>query len=180
MRNLKRRSVSDEIYPSMPLAKCWRREGCQRARSQATTRHRASVVILVDCERSNRNGIINQPWSFSRVEMLAATADFPTPGDPLIQVTLWSLTLLTWSSILCIIAVRVPSMHDVRRRSLFSPRVRTKSSSSCVTRISIVRSAARQSLNPSTFFCNSIALSFCGTARMYFAGQMTQLKSHPM
>ena len=160
----------------MPLAKCWRREGYQRARSQATTRHRASVVILVDSVRSKRNGITRRPWSCNRVEMLAAKADFPTPGDPLIQMTLCSPTLLI--SILCRMAIRVPFMHGARRRSLFPPTVRTKSFSSCVTRISTARSVTSWTSNLSTFFCNSITLSFWGTARMYMAGPTTQLKSH--
>ena len=114
----------------MPLAKCWRRAGYQRARSQATTCHRASVVILVDFVRSKQNGITRRPWSCNQVEMLATNADFPTPGDPLIQMILWPSTLLTASSISCRIVCQVPSIHALHRKSLSPSRVHTKSSSS--------------------------------------------------
>jgi len=59
--------------------------------------------------------------------MLAARADFPTPGDPLIHITLWLLALLTLFLISYRIVCRVPSMHDLRRGSLFPPRALTKS-----------------------------------------------------
>ena len=40
-------------------------------------------------------------WSSSWVKILTAKADFPTPGDPLIQIILWLLIFLTLVSIAC-------------------------------------------------------------------------------
>ena len=137
-------------------------------------------MIVVDCVRSNRNHITCRPWSCSRLVMLATKADFPTPGDPLIHITLWPSVFLIPCSISCKMSWRVPSIHGSRRGSLFPPRARTKSSSCCAIRISVARSATSRSLNPSTFFCNSITLSFWGTARMYLARPTVQLKFHPM
>ena len=111
---------------------CCRREGNRRARSQATVRQRA-LVVTVDCVRSNRNVMTWRFWSTSRLAMLAANADFPTPGDPLIQITLGPSTFLISYSISCKMEVRVPSIHDLRRGSLFSPRALTKSSSSLLS-----------------------------------------------
>ena len=62
--------------------------------------------------------------------MLAAKADFPTPGDPLIQIILWPLAFLTSVSIACRMSLQVPSIHDLRSSSFFPPRVLTRSSSS--------------------------------------------------
>ena len=122
--------MSDELCPLLPSTKSRRSDGYWRTRSHATTRQRASVVIVVDCVRSNRNDITCRPLPSSRVEMLAARADFPTPGDPLIQITLWPSVLLTLFSISWRMVFRVPSMHGLRRGSLFPPRVLTKSSGS--------------------------------------------------
>jgi len=127
MRDLKRRSMSDELCPLLPSTKNWQRDVCWWTRSQATTHQRASVVIVANCVRSNRNDITCRPMPSSRVEMLAARADFPTPGDPLIHITLWLLALLTLFLISYRIVCRVPSMHDLRRGSLFPPRALTKS-----------------------------------------------------
>ena len=69
-------------------------------------------------------------WSRSWVEMLTAKADFPTPGDPLIQIILWPLVFLTLVSIGCRMPLRVPSIHDLSSLSFFLPRTLTKSSSS--------------------------------------------------
>ena len=111
------------------LTKCWRRRGYRRVRSEATTRHKSSIVI-VDCLRSNQNDITCRPWSSSsRVAMLAANADFPTPGDPLIWITLWPSVLLISVSICCRMSRRVPSIHDSRRESLFPSRALNKSPS---------------------------------------------------
>ena len=44
----------DELSSLFPWANHWRRDGYRRARLQAITRHSASVVIVVDCVRSNR------------------------------------------------------------------------------------------------------------------------------
>ena len=87
-------------------------------------------MVRVECVWSNRYAITWRFWSTSRLAMLAAKADFPTPGDPLIQIILGLLMFLISCSISCKKAVRVPSIHDLRRGSLFSPRVLTKSSSS--------------------------------------------------
>ena len=57
--------------------------------------------------------------------MLAAKADFPTPGDPLIQIILWPPVFLTSVSIACRMSLRVPSMHDLRSLSFFPPRALT-------------------------------------------------------
>ena len=130
MSNLKRRSISDDLSCLLPSTKCWHRDGYLRTRSDATTRQRASVVILVDCMRSKRNDITGRSWSSSRVKILAAKADFPTPGDPLIQITLWPSALFTLLSISCRMVCRVSFIHALCRRSLSPPRVRTKSSSS--------------------------------------------------
>jgi len=62
--------------------------------------------------------------------MLAAKADLPTPGDPLIQITLGALTFFILFLMSCKMVVRVPSIHDLHRGGLFSPRALTKSSSS--------------------------------------------------
>ena len=122
--------MSDELCPLLPSTKCWRRDGYWRTKSHAMTRQRASVVIVVDCVRSNRNDITCRPLPSSRVEMLAAKADFPTPGGPLIQITLWLSALLTLFSISCRMVCRVPSIHDLHRGSLSPPRALTKSSNS--------------------------------------------------
>ena len=114
----------------LPWAKYFRREGYKRARSQATARQRAFVVIVVDFVLSNRKHITCRCRFCSRMATLAAKADFPTPGNPLIQIILGPLTFLISSSIFCKMAVRVPSIHGLRRESLFSPRALTKSSSS--------------------------------------------------
>ena len=110
---------------------CWRTEGYRRARPRATTRQKASVVMVVDCVRSKRNDMTWRSCPCSRAVILAANADFPTPGDPLIQITLWLSTLWISFSISCRTVVRVPSIHGLRRKSLFSPRARTKTSNSC-------------------------------------------------
>ena len=130
MRFLKRRSISDELCSLLCLTKCRRKEGYKRARSQATTRQRESVVIVVDCVRSNRSDITCLFWSCDWVEMLAAKADFPTPGDPLIQIIVWPLVFLTLVSIACRMSLWMPSIHDLRSLSFFTPRALTKSSSS--------------------------------------------------
>ena len=148
-----------------------------------------SVVIVVDCVRSNRNDITCLFWSCSRVEMLAAKADFPTPGDPLIQIILWPPVFLTSVSIACRMSLQMPSIHGSHILSLFPPRVLTKSSSSfcsataatmaadtmnqttwtmnigtetrpCSTRISIRRSRSNIFAKSSSLSRNSIALSF--------------------
>ena len=87
-------------------------------------------MVTVDYVRSNRNAITWRFWSTSQLVTLAAKADFPTPGDPLIQIILGPSTFLILISISCKIVVRVPSIHDLRRGSLSSPRALTKSSSS--------------------------------------------------
>ena len=93
---------------------------------------------MVDSVRSNRNEIIRRFWSTSRLAMLAAKADFPTPGDPLIQITLGPSTFLISFSISCKMVVRVPSIHDLRRESRFSPRTLTISSSSFLSAAAFV------------------------------------------
>jgi len=130
MSNLKRWSISDDLSFLLPSTKCWWRDGYWQTRSDAMIRQRASVVISVDRVRSNRNDITCRPWSSSQVEMLAAKADFPTPGDPFIQITLWPSALFTLLSISCRIICRVPAIHALRSRSLSPPRVCTRSSSS--------------------------------------------------
>ena len=62
--------------------------------------------------------------------MLTAKADFPTPGDPLIQIILWPPAFLASVSIAGRMSLRVPSIHDLRSLSFFLPRALTKSSSS--------------------------------------------------
>ena len=126
------------------------------------------------------NHITCRFWPCSRLVMLAAKADLPTPGAPLIQITLWPLVFLIPVTISCKMSWRVPGIHGSRRGSLSPPRVCTKSSSCCATRISIARSVSSWFLDPSTFFHNSITLFFWGTARMYLAWPMVQLKSHAM
>jgi len=134
-----------------------------RARSQATVRHRA-LVVMVESVQSNRNEIIWRFWSTSRLAMLAAKADFPTPGDPLIQITPGPLTFLISVSMSCKMVVRVPSRHALRQGSPFSPRVRVKSSNSffstCAMWISILRSRSNLSLKLSSLSFNSVAFSF--------------------
>ena len=109
---------------------CWRTEGYRRARPRATTRQSASVVMVVDFVQSKRNNITWRSCSCSRAAILAANADFLTPGDPLIQITLWPSTFWISFSISCRTDLRVPSIHGLRKESLFSPRARTRSSSS--------------------------------------------------
>ena len=108
---------------------CCRREGNRQARSQVTV-HQRALVVRVICVRSNRNGTTWHFWSTIRLATLAASADFPTPGEPLIQITLGPSTFLISFSISCKMVVRVPSIHDLDRESLFSLRALTKSSSS--------------------------------------------------
>ena len=62
--------------------------------------------------------------------MLTAKADFPTPGDPLIQIILWPLVFLTLVSVACRMPLWVPSIHDLCSLSFFHPRALTKLSSS--------------------------------------------------
>ena len=91
-------------------------------------------MVTVDYVRSNRNAITWRFWSTSRLVTLAAKADFPTPGDhPLIQIILGPSTFLILISISCKMVVRVPSIHDLHRGSLSSPRALTKSLSSLST-----------------------------------------------
>ena len=123
-------SMLDELSSVLPWANCWRRDGYWRTRLQATTRQSASVVIVVDCVRSNWNHITCCFWLCSRLVMLDAKADLPTPGDPLIQITLWLSVFLISVSIFFKMSRRVPSIHGSQRGSLFSPRALTKSSSS--------------------------------------------------
>jgi len=127
MRFLKRRSISGELCSLLCLTKCRWKEGYKRARSQATTCQRESVVIVVDCVRSNRNDITCLFWSYSRIEMLATKTDFPTPGDPLIQIILWPLVFSTLVSIARRMSLRVPSIHDLHSLSFFPPRALTSS-----------------------------------------------------
>ena len=127
MSFLKRRSILDELCSLWCLTKCRRKEGYKRARSQATTRQRESVAIVVDCVWSNQSDITCLFWSCNWVEMLAAKVDFPTPGDPLIQIILWLLVFLTLVSIACRMSLRVPSIHDLRSLSFFLPRALTRS-----------------------------------------------------
>ena len=119
-----------ELSSLLPCVKCCRIKEYQTARSWATTRHRAFVVIVVDCVRSNRNHVTCRFWSCSRFVMLAAKADLPTPGDPLIQITFWPSVLLILFSISCKMSRRVPAIHGSRSGSLFSPGALTKLSSS--------------------------------------------------
>ena len=65
MNFLKRRPISDELWSLLCLTKCRRKEGYKRERLQATTRQRESVVIVVDCVRSNQNYITCLFWSCS-------------------------------------------------------------------------------------------------------------------
>ena len=134
-----------------------------RARSQATVRHRA-LVVMVEFVRSNRNEITWRFWSTSRLAMLAAKADFPTPGDPLIQITFETLTFLISVSMSCKMVVRVPSRHALRKGSPFSPSMCNKSSNSfflaCAMWISILRSRPNLSLKLSSLSFNSVAFSF--------------------
>ena len=130
MSDLKSRSMFDEMSFLLTWVKCSRREGYRRARSQVTEHQRAFVVIVVDCVLSNRKYITCRCCSCSRMAMLAAKADFPTPVNPLIQITLGLLTLLISLSILVKMVVRVFSIHGLHRGSLFSPRALTKSFSS--------------------------------------------------
>ena len=125
----KRRSMLGELSSLLPWANCWRRNGYQRAKSQATIRQRASVAIVVDCVQSNRNHITCRLWRCSRSVTLAARADFPTPGNPPIQITLWPSPLLTSFSISCRMSIRVPGVHGSWRGSLVPPRALTKFSS---------------------------------------------------
>ena len=76
-----------------------------------------AFAVAVDCVRSNRNVITWRFWSTSRLATLAAKADFPTPGDPLIQIILGPSTFLILISISCKIVIQVPSIHDLRRGS---------------------------------------------------------------
>ena len=94
--------------------------------------------------------------------------------------TLWLLVLLISVSICCGMSRWVPFIHGSQRGSLFFQRACTKLSRSCVTQISIMRSITSWSLNPSTFFCNSITLFFWETVRIYLARSTTQLKSYPI
>ena len=126
----KRRSMLNELSCAFPWANCRRRGGYQWARPQATTRQRASVVTVVDCARSNRNHITCRFWACSLAVMLAVKADFPTPGDPLIQIKLGPSVLLIPVSIFCKMSRRVPGIHGSQSRILFPPRSLTKSSSS--------------------------------------------------
>ena len=53
--------------------------------------------------------------------MLTAKADFPTPGDPLVQIILWLLVLLTSVSIACKMSLWVPSIYNLHSLSFFPP-----------------------------------------------------------
>ena len=57
MSNLQSRSMSDELCPWVLWVKCDRRERGRQARSQATARQSALVVIVINCVRLNRNEI---------------------------------------------------------------------------------------------------------------------------
>jgi len=59
--------------------------------------------------------------------MLAAQADFPIPGDPLIQIILWPLAFLASVSIAGRMSLQVPSICDLRSLSFFLPRALTSS-----------------------------------------------------
>ena len=110
------------------MTKCRRKEGYRRERSQVTTCQRESVVIVVDCVQSNWNDITCFLfWSYSWVEMLATKADFPTPGDPLIQIISWPPAFLASVSIACRMSLWVPSIHDLHSLSFFLPRALTSS-----------------------------------------------------
>ena len=174
MRALKSRSMSDEMSSLLPWIKCFRREGYRRARSYAMARHKASVVIVVDRVLSNRKHITCRCCSWSRVAMLAAKADFPTPGNPLIQMTFGPSILLISLSILVKTSLRVPSMHGSRRESLSPISACFKSSSSffstCALRISMVRSRSNLSLNASSLSRNPITFSFWESTKMYLTG----------
>jgi len=93
-------------------------------------RCRHSDGPLPNCARSKRKVMEWRSWARSPATILAANADFLTPGDPLIQITLWPSTLWILFSISCRMVVRVPSIHGLCKESLFSPSARTKSSSS--------------------------------------------------
>jgi len=130
MSVLKRQSMLDELSSLLPWANCWQRERYQWAKLQATTCQRAFVVIIVDWVRSNQNYITCWPWPCSWFVMLATNADFLTPGDPLIQITLWPSVFLIPCSICCKMSRQVPSIHRSRKGSLSPPRVLTKSPNS--------------------------------------------------
>ena len=139
--------------------------------------------------------------------MLAAKVDFPTSGDPLIQIILWPPVFLTSVSITCKMSLQVPFIHGLHILSLFSPRVLTKSSSSfylatvatmaadtmnqttwtmnigtetrpCSTQISIRRSQSNIFMKLSNLSCNSIALSFWVATRMFLT-EITDLANDP-
>ena len=77
--------------------------------------------------------------------MLVANANLPTPGDPLIQITLSPSVLLIPVSICCKMSRRVPSIHGSQRESLFPPRALNKSSN---------------------FFCSAALFAFSGVESM--------------
>jgi len=173
MSDLKSQSMSDELCPRSPWANCCQREGNRQARSQVTVHHRA-LVVMVESVQSNRNEITWCFWSTSQLAMLAARADFPTPGDPLIQIMLGPSTFLISFLISSKIMVRVSFIHDLHRGSLFSPSMCNKSSNSffsaCAMRISILRSQLILSLKVSSLSFNSIAFSFWESTKIYLTG----------
>ena len=116
---------------------CWHTEGYRQARPRAMTHQSASVVMVADFVRSKRNNIIWRSCFCSQAVILAANADFPTPGDSLIQITLCLSTLSIPFSISCKMDLRVPSIYGLRRKSLFSPRAQTKLSQTSFGHISI-------------------------------------------
>ena len=149
---LKRRSILDELCSLLYLTKCWQKKGYRQARSQAMTCQRESVVIMVDYVQLNWNNIIYLFWFCSQVEMLTAKADFPTSGDPLIQIILWLPVFLTLVSITCKMLLQVPSIHGLHILSLFPPRVLTKLSSSFC--LATVATMAADTMNQTTWTMN--------------------------
>ena len=84
-----------------------------------------SLFVKRPCT-SNLNDITRRFWSSGQMAVLAAKADFPTPGDPLLQIRLRPSTFFISSPISCKTAVRVPSIHHLRRGSLTEPRKNVK------------------------------------------------------
>ena len=181
MSNLKSQSMLDKLHPWLPWDKCYRIEENMQAGSQATVRHRV-LVVIVDSMQLNWNEITWHCWSNSQLAILATKADFPIPGNPLVQIISGPLTFLILVSMSCKIVVCMPSRHTLHKGSLFSPSMCNKLSNSffstCAMCISILRS---QTCPWNYWVCPSIQLlsSFKSQQRYTWLEQTHKSQIYP-
>src|SRR5712672_2649497 len=97
-------------------------EGYSRERSNANVRQRLRGVCTAADSRWKKKDDPNRREDFNLAASFRAIADFPTPGNPVIQrMLLEASRSLHHLSISAIISSRVPSMHSAVGRPRTKP-----------------------------------------------------------